>query len=83
MALIDREYAKDAVKYIPWCDWMAVGECLDACPTIDPESLRQKGEWIEGLGGKYVCSRCGEIFKNFYMENFCPNCGCDMRGESE
>lgn len=33
--LISRQAAKEAVKYIPWCDWKAVGDCLDKLPASD------------------------------------------------
>jgi hypothetical protein len=36
---IEREAAKEAVKYIPWCDWKAVGDCLDELPAADVVSL--------------------------------------------
>ena len=32
--LISRETAKEAVKYVPWCDWEAVGRALDELPAI-------------------------------------------------
>lgn len=48
--------------------------------TIEPE--RKKGKWIytptEPLG--YICSECKNGCCKF---NFCPNCGADMRGESD
>ena len=39
------------------------------------------GRW-KGYGmGDYSCSLCmGIVSGNRY--NFCPNCGCDMRGET-
>jgi DNA-directed RNA polymerase subunit RPC12/RpoP len=53
-----------------------------------------KGEWIKIYPDQeewnvYECSHCGEAFDliegtpydNGY--NFCPNCGADMRAESE
>lgn len=38
---------------------------IDQAPTIDPESLRPQGEWIDLYGyqyanHRYVCSRCRE-----------------------
>lgn len=48
---------------------------LNALPTIDPESLRPKGKWIDGM----KCSECGQV--DFTKPNFCPDCGADMRGE--
>ena len=49
---------------------------------------RKKGKWIslDDFRGKYnefgyKCSECKE--QSDYEENFCPNCGADMRGEKE
>lgn len=67
------------------------------------DELRPKGEWIHheqvnGLGGYWKCSCCGEpaIFtprlaidgvQNYGWDNrktnFCPNCGAKMKGEEE
>ena len=51
--------------------------------TNQPE--RKKGKWIslDDSRGKYndygyKCSECGEHSE--YEENYCPNCGADMRG---
>lgn len=49
----------------------------DDAPTINPESLRPKGEWISHEGYE-ECKRCHT--KAIYPHNFCPNCGADMRG---
>lgn len=57
-------------------------------PTIDPESLRPKGKWVKD-DPFLVCLNCeSEIdIKNCLgvenRKNFCPNCGADMRGESD
>lgn len=48
-----------------------------------------RGEWIYDaeaypLGnpyGHYDCDQCGESVPN--KTNFCPNCGCSMKGEDE
>lgn len=48
-------------------DKQAIETCiavLEDAPTIDPESLRPQGEWIDLYGNKYAnhryaCSRCG------------------------
>ena len=59
--------------------------------TIDPESLRKKGEWIDGsvsFGAKpetyKVCSNCNTCIPKmtevpFSMWHFCLRCGADMR----
>ena len=61
-------------------------ECLypSVCQT------RPKGKWIKaGTGGDaynmyylYKCSNCGKL-KEEPTSDFCPNCGADMRAESE
>ena len=55
---------------------------IDAQPTIEE---RKTGKWIslDDFRGRYndygyKCSECGE--HSDYEENFCPNCGTDMRG---
>ncbi|MBQ8264135.1 MAG: hypothetical protein IJV74_00250 [Clostridia bacterium] len=59
-------------------------------PTIDPASLRPKGEWITASfwkrrKGHHVqlvfkkCSLCNIRVKARWNNNFCPNCGADMR----
>ena len=54
-------------------------------PTIDPASLRPKGEWImketmirSPFAKNVYCSECLE--EASFAHNFCPNCGADMRG---
>lgn len=37
------------------------------------------GEPIWGKGKKFICERCGR--RTVIRENFCPNCGADMRKE--
>lgn len=58
---------------------------LDEVPTIEPK----KGRWMTSLerttGGHgvytaIVCSECGKRAVDMY--SFCPNCGCDMRGDN-
>lgn len=66
---------------------------VDECPTINPESLRPKGEWIEVKAKNfygcmitaYECTNCkkhsvGQIAITM-KSDFCPNCGADMRGD--
>ena len=45
----------------------------------------RKGHWISisyelDYEGDAKCSVCGKSFINILGENFCPNCGADMRG---
>ena len=65
---------------------------LEDAPTIESESLRPKGEWIDGQ-----CSNCGYQAKSreivphwdggfitiYVKDNFCHHCGADMRGGAD
>lgn len=89
MRLIDAD-----ILYVDWYDsfvaddgteydnipFISKGQ-IDDAPTIEPKH----GEWIEmyrnGFGNMIcMCNKC-----NFHAtkSNFCPNCGADMRKESE
>lgn len=64
-----------------------IGQYIDAAPVIDPESLRPKGRWenrkqnLYDMDGSFTgtCSVCKRRLR-FYVEDFCPKCGADMRG---
>lgn len=54
---------------------------IDKQPTIDPESLRPHGKWIQMSEKSYrkKCSCCGwdgPEWVKFY--SFCPNCGAKL-----
>ena len=63
------------------------GHCVDSCEGCEHyvEMVEVKrGRWeykVETVDsheeGGFSCSLCGYEFWN--MENFCPNCGADMR----
>lgn len=70
-----------------------IQELIANTPTIDPASLRPKGEWIDKPTGAYGrwqswCSHCGKhsgiggIESNRHKD-FCPNCGADMRPKED
>ena len=51
---------------------------IEGAPTIEPK----RGEWIPVDNGHHVrCSECGRC--GFASNNFCPNCGADMRGKDD
>lgn len=56
---------------------------------IDAFTERPKGEWIEEdkINHKYhiyhICSECGLGRFNWGEDNYCPNCGADMRGADD
>lgn len=82
-AAIDRE--EDSI--------MLDGNDLDHAAEQTAEALyetgyrkRSEGEWIptytytaEGTG-IYKCSLCGRKSANPKADNFCPNCGAEMKG---
>lgn len=58
-------------------------ESLKSAPTIDPESLRPQGRWIE-KPWRPECSLCGFAGSLYDTPinpfKFCPNCGAKMEG---
>lgn len=42
---------------------------------------RPHGEWISNHDGSWNCSECGLRVFIYAKGNYCPNCGCDMRGD--
>ena len=51
---------------------------IDALPSVQPS---RKGHWIDISNFVYECSNCGG--RGMFRELFCPNCGADMRGDTE
>lgn len=43
--------------------------------------VRERGEWVYDHWCEFKCSKCGTLSKTEPRgeENFCPNCGVDMR----
>jgi hypothetical protein len=73
----------DMTSIEPGMTRIGILQAIQEQPTIDPE--RKKGKWIDKSGGIEgawnYCSVCGEQAIDLY--DFCPNCGADMRGESD
>lgn len=67
----------------------AILDFLRDCATIDPASLRPKGEWLFQIRyyevDECACSACGQLLTTRARErtNYCPNCGADMRRAEE
>lgn len=81
---IKSELANDEPEiYLDIDDYKTIVKALEQDPQIRPE-----GRWIPlgnyddwGNESSYKCSECGEI--DTYTDNFCPNCGADMREVEE
>ena len=60
-----------------------ITDCRDALKmAIEALEQQKTGHWIEFDRPWWQCSECGAVRENkTFMENFCPNCGADMRGE--
>lgn len=67
---LDKELASDEFNY-------AV-RAISRVKTADVVE-RKKGKWIQFVPGLYECSECGRFSPT--QENFCPNCGANMREE--
>ena len=82
------DYCKDNGLEDEMSALFQVGDAVIDCPTIGPESLRQKGRWID-TGESYedehcrynywACSVCeNRIAGRYGLHNYCPNCGAKM-----
>lgn len=57
-------------------------ESMNALPTIES---RPRGGWIEIHPTQWQCSNCSGYMNEPYSSDYryCPNCGADMKGETE
>lgn len=84
--LISRQAVIDALTH-KWDGMVtSVFDVLKELPSAQPE--RKKGEWTidedcEGKSRTVTCNLCGYEEFNWHNPNFCPNCGADMRNESD
>ena len=83
-------------NYVLWTDEMSEKALALIKAVIKADRNRPKGEWdifgypsdedIRQCNEDYICSNCKDFVVNRRMKvlcNFCPNCGADMRAESE
>ena len=88
--LISREFLQTAIhNFFNGLNHTPTEEDIQRYIEVAP-SVENKGEWIADVDkwgdvvttvNGYVCSKCG-VF-NSDKDNFCPNCGADMRGKAE
>lgn len=79
----------DGLEHVKWSE--EYGHVVLVCdivyaPTLDVKEVKQ-GKWIEETG-MLMCSECGDAwgtqqFDEVMSFNYCPNCGADMRKETE
>ena len=69
-----------------WVRYKMFENAIDEAPTIEPKH----GEWIMHIDDLFPCestqecSVChAEQLINGNDDNFCPNCGADMRGKDD
>jgi len=71
-------------------DFYTSDEYYEALDMAISALSENKGEWIADVDkwgdivttvNGYVCSKCGTFDSD--KDNFCPNCGADMRGKVE
>ena len=85
MELISREEAIKKFKEYGIADEYDCEGILNECVTIES---RPKGKW-ERTSWFHTCSVCGDANSDKDDEgdkiatNFCPNCGADMREDTE
>lgn len=65
---------------------------IHSAPTVSPDEVRGKGEWIDKCVRAWSCSCCGTplnhirqfaVFVESELPKYCPNCGARMKGVSE
>ena len=83
MRLIDADDFIARLDHVPMVQ-DAIKKAMDHMPTIE----RKTGKWIRGdaekLTGSQRCSICHKAcYKGKDYFNYCPNCGADMRGETD
>ena len=64
---------------------IAVQDCIETLkqlPAADARPVvRGRWKWSDDLFETFVCSECGYDTEDRIKQNFCPNCGADMREE--
>lgn len=59
--------------------------CMERCQPLTLDDLRTKGRWERDENRNVCCGVCKKKALEakrgvWYVPNFCPNCGADMRG---
>ena len=83
---ISRDYAVENMENFPWDTEhdrnAAIHLVRELVPAADVRPVvRGVWEYISFMTCR--CSVCKEIFHELAGDNFCPNCGADMRGKTD
>ena len=77
------------VRRIDGEDWIRISEVKQSLQDVPTVEERPQGEWKfkkfdekTGIPNSYWCPFCGMVKAQVY-DNFCGNCGADMRGGAE
>lgn len=77
-----------STSYLDWKDVIAI---INDYPIADVAEVRH-GEWIRELirnekggcvGANMICSCCEQSSRHDEFMKYCPNCGAQMKGNSE
>lgn len=71
---------KDDKSFVPYVKYDDMVKCVKGMPSVTP--IRPKGHWIlrNSFLVPYKCSECN--YESERYDNYCPNCGADMRGNT-
>ena len=84
MRMIDADLMKESIVVMDRNLAEALREWIDAQPTIEPQRMRGRWEYLDYGGvGNYHCSACRRICVNKGDYAFCPHCGAWMEGQDD
>ena len=73
-----------------WCETIQVVMNLALVRLPLAQTKRKMGKWIPIVKGEhgysagdFRCSICEQPNHCYHLTNYCPNCGADMRGETD
>ena len=92
MRLIDADELRKQAYPFPCAigvEYAVTLRAISDAPTIDPESLRPVGHWVDAVEQPYfrkhshtkVCSECGRRKEGRW--DFCPHCGARMEVQDD